>query len=156
MTIYTTLNKIRACSPCGMGKNDDYGFRKLLNFLGKETSDDEPLKFSIILESNGVDDAYWCLRSVADTHKKEIRLLVADIAERVLPAWENWARDNAPKYLNAPSKAIQASRGYANGKISEKELVDAGAAWAAARDAAGAAAWAERKVQGKLLIKYFG
>lgn len=37
MTTYTTLNKIRAHSPCASG------WEKLLNHLGKTKADDEPL-----------------------------------------------------------------------------------------------------------------
>ena len=56
MMLYTTLNSIKKCGPCGTGKNDDHGFRKLLNFLGKTKSDDEQLSFKTILESNGMED----------------------------------------------------------------------------------------------------
>ena len=122
MTIYTTLNKIRACKPCGLDKDSITGFRKLLNFLGKNTSDDEPLKFSTILESNGINDALWCLKSVYATNEKEIRLLAADVAERVLPSWEDWAEINSPKHLKAPRNCIEISRKYANGEASKEEL----------------------------------
>jgi hypothetical protein len=62
--IYTTLNKIRECSPC------TDGWEKLLTHLGKTKADDEPLSFEVILDSNGLDDALWCTRSAPD-HDRE-------------------------------------------------------------------------------------
>ena len=153
MRIYTTLNKIRACKPCGLKEYDTTGFRKLLNFLGKTTSDDEPLKFSTILESNDIRDALWCLRSICPEYNREVRLFAADCAESVLHLFEKkYPNDNRPRL------AIKAARKFANGEINESELkTAAAAARAAARTAYAAAAYAaERKIQGEILIKYFG
>lgn len=137
--ITTTLNAIRKHSPC------EDGWEKLLEHLGKTKADDEPLRFSTILESNGIDDALWCLRSVSPQYDKEIRLLAADYAERALHLYEE-------KYPNddRPRKAIQAARDFAEGKIDDAA---AEAAWAAAGVAA---AEAERRTQAELLITYFG
>ena len=66
----TTLAAIREHSPCADG------WAKLLRHLGKTSADAEPLMLLTILESNGLDDALWCLRAV-DGHKREIRLLAA-------------------------------------------------------------------------------
>ena len=55
--IYTTLNRIRAQSPCSSG------WTKLLRGLGKAAADDGPLGFDAILRINGADDALWCLRA---------------------------------------------------------------------------------------------
>jgi len=52
----TTLNKIRSKSPCADG------WAKLLKHLGKPQTDDEPLSLITILDSNGLDDALWCLQ----------------------------------------------------------------------------------------------
>ncbi len=126
----TTLNKIKAHSPC------EDGWHKLLNYLGKTQADDEPLSIATILQSNGIKDAVWALRAVAGKDK-EIRLFAADCAESVLHIYEN-------KYPNddRPRKAIQAARDYANGVIGKDELDAAlDAARAAAWDAAWAAAW---------------
>ncbi|MCA6423836.1 MAG: hypothetical protein IM568_13640, partial [Flavobacterium sp.] len=49
----TTLNKIKAHSPC------KDGWDKLLNHLGKTHADDEPLSIATILQSNGIKDALW-------------------------------------------------------------------------------------------------
>ena len=51
----TTLNAIRAASPC----HD--GWTKLLKHLGKTSADDEPLPLLTVLDSNGIDDALWVL-----------------------------------------------------------------------------------------------
>lgn len=67
----TTLNKIRACGPCHTG------WTKLLKNLGKPKADDEPLRIAAILESNGLDDALWCLRAV-DGHQREMRLFAVE------------------------------------------------------------------------------
>ncbi len=138
----TTLNKIKAHSPCGDGWN------KLLNHLGKTQADDEPLSIATIIQSNGIRDAVWALCAVEDKDK-EIRLFAADCAESILHIYEKqYPNDDRPR------KAIQAARDYANGVIGKDELAAAGdAAWAAAwaagdaagdaaRAAAGDAAWA--------------
>lgn len=54
---YTTLNEIRAHEPC------KDGWEKLLRHLGKTQADDEPLALLTVLESNGLEDALWCLRT---------------------------------------------------------------------------------------------
>ncbi len=53
----TTLNRIREHDPCAEG------WEKLLTHLGKARADDEPLPYSVIVESNGLDDALWCCRA---------------------------------------------------------------------------------------------
>jgi len=130
----TTLNKIKAHSPC------EDGWEKLLNRLNKTQSDDEPLSIATIIQCNGIKDAVWALRAV-EGKDKEIRLFAADCAESVLHIYEKqYPNDDRPR------KAIQAARDYANGVIGKDELAAArAAAWAAwdvARAAAGAAAWA--------------
>lgn len=74
--MYTMLNKIRAKSLC------EDGWKKLLAYLGKTTADDEPLSIATILDSNGADDAIWCLRAV-DGYGKEIRLYAVWCARQV-------------------------------------------------------------------------
>jgi len=129
----TTLNKIKAHSPCKDGWN------KLLNYLGKTQADNEPLSIATIIQSNGIKDAVWALRAV-EGKDKEIRLFAADCAELVLHIFENrYPNDDRPR------KAIQAARDYANGVIDKYELAAAwdaarAAAWDAARVAAGDAA----------------
>jgi hypothetical protein len=96
------------------------------------------------------------IRKLEGWNKKSKRLFAADCAERVLPIFEKeYPTDSRPR------KAIEASRKFANRKITMKNMTIAGdaagaagdAAWAArnaawgAGDAAGAArdaAWAAR------------
>jgi len=60
MTTYTTtLNAIRAASPCRDG------WEKLLSHLGKTKADDEALPLLTVLDSNGIEDALWVLWSNA-------------------------------------------------------------------------------------------
>ena len=126
--ITTTLAKIRKHSPC------QDGWKKLYKSLGgiKKYGENTPVKFSHIVESNDLDDALWCLRTICPKHDKEIRLFAADCAERVLHLYEAEYNDDRPR------KAIQAARDFAEGRITDKERA---AAWAAARDAARDAAW---------------
>jgi hypothetical protein len=153
----TTLNKIKAKSPC------EDGWDKLLNYLGKTQADNEPLSIATIIQSNGIKDALWALRAV-EGKDKEIRLFAADCADLVLPIYEKqYPNDDRPR------KAIQAARDYANGVISKDELTAAGdaagdaaltaaltaawdAAWDAALAAARAAAWDAKWQEIELLL----
>ncbi len=135
--ITTTLNRIREHQPCV------HGWTKLLKHLGKTQADDEPLPFSIILESNGIDDALWCCRAEPQ-HAKELMLYAVWCARQV-------------QHLMSDQRSIDAldvSERHANGHATDAELETArdaawaaeAAAWATARaaaeDAAEAAAWA--------------
>ena len=128
MIAKTTLNKLREHSPCTSG------WKKLLAHLGKVQPDDVKLPLSVILESNGLDDALWALR--AARCDRESRLFACDCAQSVA-------------HLN-PDPRVQASidtaRRFADRNATREELAAAGAAArAAARaaigNAAGAAAW---------------
>ena len=120
----TTLNQIRKHSPCASG------WQKLLTYLGKTKADDEPLAITTILDSNGFNDALWCLRAV-EGYDKEIRLFAVWCARQV-------------QHLMTDKRSLDAldvAERYANGEATQDELVAAGdAAWAAARDAASDAA----------------
>lgn len=123
----TTLNAIRKHSPCADG------WEKLLTYLGKTKSDDEPLALTTILDSNGLDDAIWCLRAV-EGHAKEIRLYAVWCVRQV----EHLLKDQ--RSLDA----LDVAERYANGEATDAELAAArDAAWAArAAWAAADAAWA--------------
>ena len=117
----TTLNEIRAHAPC------KEGWEKLLAHLGKTKSDDDPLPLMTVLESNGLDDALWCLR--AASLDRLSRHYQAWCAEQVLHIFEKEhptdtrVRDQIAMLRNDDASAS-----------------DQAAAWAAARDAAQAAA----------------
>ena len=118
----TTLNAIRACKPCADG------WRKLLAYLGKTQADDEPLALLTILESNGLDDALWCLRAMPE-HDRHWRLYAV------------WCARQVQHLMTDPRSiaALDVAERHANGRASDADLA---AAWAAAWNAAGAAAWA--------------
>jgi hypothetical protein len=131
MIMKTTLNKIREQHPCSEG------WEKLLKHLGKTKADDEPLPLLTILESNGLDDALWCLRAV-DYFDREIRLFAIACARDV----QHLMRDDRS------IAALDVAERYANGKATENELkdaasdaLDAAEAADAARVAAMEAAW---------------
>ena len=115
----TTLDLIRAEDPC------TNGWKKLLKYLNKTTSDSEPLSLLTILESNGLDDALWCLRATPDSDSKA-RLFAVFCARQV-------------QHLNPDPKvaaAITTAEAFALGKATKEELE---AASDAARSAASAA-----------------
>ena len=116
-------------------------YRFLAKALGgiKTYGKDTPITLLQILNTNGLDDALWALRTCDDAEKFS-RLLACDYAEHVLHIFEDEYPDD-----DRPRKAIGISRRYAMGEATEEELAAArAAAWfaarAAARDAARAAA----------------
>ena len=117
----TTLNAIREHGPCADG------WTTLLRHLGKTQADDEPLSIVTILDSNGLDDALWCLRAV-NGHDREIRLYAVWCARQV----QHLITD--PRSL----AALDVAERYAHGLATDEELA---AAWDAAGDAARYAAW---------------
>jgi hypothetical protein len=156
----TTLNQIRAKSPC------QSGWTKLLAYLGKTKADDEPISIATILDSNGLDDALWCLQAVKG-RDREIRLFGVWCARQVqhlmtdprsiaaLDVAERFANGEATQYeLNAAASdaawaasdaARAAARAAASDAARDARAAARAAAWAAASDAAWAAsdaAWA--------------
>jgi hypothetical protein len=152
----TTLNQIRAKSPC------QSGWTKLLAYLGKTKADDEPISIATILDSNGLDDALWCLQAVKG-RDREIRLFGVWCARQVqhlmtdprsiaaLDVAERFANGEATQYeLNAAARdaardASDAARDAASDAARDARAAAWAAAWAAASDAAWAAsdaAWA--------------
>ena len=122
----TTLNKIRAERPC----ND--GWTKLLKRLGKIAPDDDTLTLQAILDSNGLDDALWCLRA-SDASEFEMRRFARLAALEVVHLWD------APlivlEYLKTGDEEKRdAARDAASAAARD-------AAFAAARDAVWDAAW---------------
>lgn len=103
--IYTTLNRIRAHSPCASG------WENLLRHLGKTKGDDEPLAFSTILDSSGLDDALWCCLA-EPKHDSLWRHYAVDCAERVAHLLTDERSKNA----------LAVARRYALGLASDDEL----------------------------------
>lgn len=127
--MHTTLNQIRSHSPCRSG------WAKLLRTLNKTQADDEPLTMDVILASNGLVDAIWCLRAMPD----------ADRLCRLFAVF--CAKQNMHLLTDARSiKAIEVAEAYANELASTEELSaarqDVADAALDAADAAQAAAYA--------------
>ena len=141
----TTLNNIRAHSPC------TEGWTKLLAGLNKTQADDEPLPYAHILEINGLADTLWCMRAEPQ-HRRvwaefalwcacEVKHIMKD--DRSLHALETVRR-----YLDghANSSEVQAARRAAATATAAAYAAYAAAAYAAyaatatAADAADAAA----------------
>ena len=125
----TTLNKIRAQHPC------KEGWEKLLAHLGKTKADDEEVPFSVILESNGLDDALWCCSSSPE-YAHQWRLYAVWCAKQVKHLMED----------QRSLEALEVAERHAYGEATDAELDAArDAAWDAARaaawDAARDAAW---------------
>ena len=118
--ITTTLNRIKKHRPC------KDGWEKLLKHLGKTKEDDEPLPYSVIVESNGIKDALWCCRAEPQ-HSKEWQLFAVWCARQM----QHLMKDD--RSLNA----LDVAERYANGKATKDAL-------SAARDAAWAAAGAKQ------------
>lgn len=139
--IYTTLNRIRAQSPCSTG------WTKLLRGLDKTAADDEPLGFDAILRINGADDALWCLRAEPQ-HDRLWRMVAVQCAR------------TAQHLMTDPRSlaALDVAERHANGNATDAELAAAwdaagAAAWDAAWDAARAAPWdAAMKRAGEILL----
>jgi hypothetical protein len=128
MTITTTLNRIRAHSPC----RDGWG--KLLLGLGKTAADDEPLPFARIVEINGLEEALWCCRA-EPPHDKAWRLYAV------------WCARQVQHKMTDPRSiaALDVAERHAEGTATDDELAAAesaawSAAWIAANSAAGSAA----------------
>jgi hypothetical protein len=130
--ITTTLNKIRKHLPC------KEGWEQLLANLAKTKADDEPLPLTTILDSNGLDDCLWALRTVPE-HDSLWRKYAVWCARQV----EHLITDERSKL------ALDVAWRHSNGEATDEDLDAAGdaawvaardAAWVAARDAAGAAA----------------
>ena len=121
----TTLKEIRKHGPCTLG------WEKLLKSLNMTPGNYDPGKevtIREILESNGVKDAFWCLR----TQKyRDYCLILADVAESVLHIFEK-ERPNDKR----PREAIEGIRAYHRGEITKEDLEDFADAADAAADAA--------------------
>ena len=125
--ITTTLRKIRQHNPCSEG------WRTLLSSLGRTGADDEPLPLTTILQSNGLDDALWCLRTITGHDKEIIRFALAcaqEVNHLMTDQRSLDALDALERHLEIPLSREEL----------DKVLAAAGAA--AALTAARSAAWA--------------
>jgi hypothetical protein len=109
MNVVTTLNQLHKYGPCKPRWNT------LLSRLRKVTPDDEPLPLSVILDSNGLYDAIWCLRAVPDV-ERDLRLYAARCVKRL-----DLSGTNA-----SAARAIQMVERCAYGEVEEHEMIRAG------------------------------
>ena len=129
--ITTTLRQIRQHSPCSEG------WRTLLTFLGKTGVDDEPLPLVTILQSNGLDDTLWCLRTITGYDKEIIRFALAcaqDVRHLMTDQRSLDVLSALERHLESPL-----SKRELNKVVAEAGAAQA-AAWAAARAARAARA----------------
>ena len=141
------------------------GYRKLAEYLGgiDHYGRDKDIPLTVVLESNGLSDALWCLRATTEPElARQVSIeLACRYAEHVLPVWEaKYPADRRPHLaIKAAKKCIlentpenrqaagAAARDAEWAAVSAAYAASAAAgaadaAWAAARDAADAAAWA--------------
>ena len=124
MPVMITLQKIRDRRPCTSG------WEKLLKSKGGTDADySAEFPLSDVLDSNGLDDTFWCLRCLPE-HDNLWRLYAVWCARQV-------------KHLMTDQRSIDAldvAERYARGLATDAELAAAWdaawAAWAAARAAA--------------------
>ena len=162
MMCTTTLNKIRANHPCLNG------WKKLLTHLGKKTANDDLLTFQTILESNGLDDALWCLRASDATEfemRKFARMAALDvdhlwdmpaIVRDYLETGDETKRAAAWAAARAAARAAMSARAAAQSATLDAQYAAGAAAGNAAMYAARAAAQsAARKIQTERFISMF-
>ena len=119
----TTLKQIRAAGPCGLHLTEDgerIGYLKLKRYLGKGYGDDTPISIATVIDSNGLDDALWCLRAV-DGHAREMRLYAV------------WCARQVPSLMDDPSSVttFDVAERNANDELAAARAAGAEAAWAA-------------------------
>lgn len=129
--VCTTLNAIN------IGQMPAGGGARLLTYLGKTAPDDEPLPLVTILNSNGLEDALWALRTVTGEDARIRRYAV-------------WCARQVQHLMTDPRSvaALDVAERYADGLATDNELHTAGLAaykvsdvwaWTAAGAAARAA-----------------
>ena len=145
--IYTTLNKIREHKPC------KGGWEKLLAHLGKTKADNEPLPLLTILDSNGLDDCLWSLRTVPEHAglwrkyavwcARQVEYLIVDERSKQAldVAWRHAEGKATNEELDAAALAAEAAADAAAWAAAREAVWSA----RAAREAADAAAWAARE-----------
>ena len=156
MIATTTLTEIRKHHPC------KYGWEKLLKHLGKTKADDQILTLQTVLESNGMNDALWCLLA-SNAPEFELRKFARCCALDVAHLWN--MPDVVREYLETGDDTKRdAARDAAEvaGAAWVAAALAVGAAGAAAALAAlqagaadAAAAWAVRQKQTARFIEMF-
>ncbi|MBK8189013.1 MAG: hypothetical protein IPK79_01005 [Vampirovibrionales bacterium] len=123
--LHTTFELLREHEAC------KEGYAKLAKSLGgvRKHGANKPVPLTAVLDSNGLEDALWCLRATIEPADSFSRHLACDFADAV----RHLMTDDRSR------NAIDVARRHADGNATDDELR---AAWAAAWAAARAAAWA--------------
>ena len=115
----TSLNKIRDNHPC----KDSW--EKLLKYLGKTKADDDELSILTILDSNGIEDAIWCLRAV-DGHDDEInafaRFCAKQNVEKIKPYCTEEAYTLILNWLETGKEDIKLDTGSAARSVTKSTV----------------------------------
>ena len=125
--IHTTFNLLHRAYACTSG------YRKLAKHLGGISAygPDSPIPLAVVLDSNGIDDALWCLRATLEPSEAFSRDFACDCADGVRALLTD----------HRSTTAIDVARGHARGHATNADLKAAStAAWDAASDAASDAA----------------
>lgn len=149
MPLHTTFNLLKKAGACGQEVGCDIGYDKLATYLGgtQTYGKNTPIPLLTILDSNGLNDALWCLCAVLPEERAQrdriARLVACDYAEgkdgAVLALYETvYPNDTRLR------DCIATARRYANGLATLEELADAGVAARAAE----ADAWVAAGVAG--------
>lgn len=130
--LHTTFKLLKLHGACGQEPGSGVGYDKLASHLGgtAKYGKNTPIPLTEVLDSNGLDDALWCLRAVLPTEEadrdREARLLACDYAEHVLPLFEEqYPGDSRVR------DCIATARRFALGQATQSELDAAEAAWVA-------------------------
>ncbi len=131
--LHTTFSLLRRSGAC------ETGYRKLAKSLGgvNRYGRDTPIPLSAVIDSNGLDDALWCLRAAIEQSEGLSRDFTCDCADSVALLLTD----------ERSLTAIAVSRRHARGQATDNDLSAARAAtsaaeWAATSAAASAAEWA--------------
>jgi hypothetical protein len=114
-----TLKGIRQHRPCGLKRGSGEGYDLLRKNLGKGYGDKTPITIAQIHDSNGYDDARWCLCASGEKFHSLWRHFKVDCAKQV----EHLIEDESSK------KALVVARDFADSDASDEDL---GAVWDAA------------------------
>ena len=121
--LHTTFNQLKLAGACGQTIGSGEGYDKLAMYLGGVAKYGKTtlIPLTTILDSNGLDDALWCLRAVMpdETEKRDrvARLLACDFAEEVLHFYEDkYPGDDRIRMV------IHIARQFAEGRVTQEEL----------------------------------
>ena len=145
-TLTTTFNRLKRAGACGQQYGSQQGYDKLAQHLGGVTSygKNTPISLSVIAQSNGLNDALWCLQATGQDFETVVhpwlKNYLADVLDHLcqsrLPSETKGLLQEGVGLLREPTTSREQFQAYAN-----KVWVVAGAA-EDARAAAWVAAWA--------------